>query len=267
MVFKGPEGLALAVDSRVTLVSTTSTGQVLYSHFDNATKMLSFTKQPYVCAVAYGTAAIGNPPRTIHGFLPEFEERLSAKYGDDRGTVADIATDLGVFYTEHWQQSGMANPGSNGLDPMQFIVAGYNEGEPYGRVYEVSVPTRPTPVEQNAGTNFGISFGGQGELVCRLLKGYDPRALTVAKDALGLDDTQVKNLEGQWAAQLPLGVPFQFLPLQDCVDLSAFLVNMTSAVQTWTVGVQGVGGLVDVATVTRTDGFRAIRQKTVGITE
>lgn len=267
MVFKGPEGLALAVDSRVTLVNTTPAGQVLYSHFDNATKLLSFAKQPYVGAVAYGVAAIGNPPRTIHGFLPEFDERLSAKYGDKRGSVAEIATELGAFYTDHWRQSGMPDPGSNGLDPMQFLVAGFNEGEPYGRVYEVSVPLSPTPVEQNAGTNFGISFGGQGELVCRLLKGYDPQALVVAKSTLSLDDTQVKSLEDQWGTQLPLGVPFQFLPLQDCVDLSAFLVNMTSAVQTWTVGVQGVGGSVDVATVTRTDGFRPIRLKTVRMSE
>lgn len=96
----------------------------------------------------YGTAAIGSPPRTIHGFLPEFEERLGAKYSaDQRGTVADIARELGEFYAEQWHQLGMPNPG-NGLDPMVFLTAGFNEGEAYGRMYEVVVPTATAPVEQ-----------------------------------------------------------------------------------------------------------------------
>jgi hypothetical protein len=39
---------------------------------------------------------------------------------------------------------------------------------------------------------------------------------------------------------------------------------MTSMVQGWTVGVvRGVGGDVDVATITRTDGFKAVKQKTI----
>ena len=30
----------------------------------------------------------------------------------------------------------------------------------YGRVFELSIPTSPTPVEQSV-TDFGITFGGQ----------------------------------------------------------------------------------------------------------
>jgi hypothetical protein len=246
---------------------TQPNGQVHFAHFDNAIKMLSFSGQPHVGAVVYGTAAIGSPPRTIHGFLPEFEERLSEKYSSgERGTVVDIARELGKFYSEQWQQLGMPAP-ANGIDPMVFIVAGFDESEAYGRVYQVTVPTAIEPVEQNAGTDFGICWGGQGELVYRLMNGFDPRALAIAKDYLDLDDTQLKELETRWRTQLTLGIPSQFLPLQDCVDLSSFLVNMTAVVQTWTVGVQGVGGAVDVAIITRTDGLRAIRQKTVEIPE
>jgi hypothetical protein len=271
IVFKGPEGLALAADSRVTLRAQLPSGETHYSHFDNATKLLSFQGQPHVGAVIYGSAAIGSPPRTVHGFVPEFEERLSEKYGQGdappaRGAVAEIASELGAFYSQQWKQTGMPLPGP-GVDPLVFLVAGFDEGDPYGRIYEVSVPNAPDPVEKNAGTNFGITWGGQGEMAHRVLSGVDPRAVTIAKDHLGLDDTQAKTLADKWSTGLALPVPYQFLPLQDCVDLSAFLVNMTSAVQTWTIGIQGVGGVVDVATITRTEGFRAIRQKKIEVWE
>jgi hypothetical protein len=53
------------------------------------------------------------------------------------------------------------------------------------------------------------------------------------------------------------------LPLQDCVDLCIFLVRTTIELQKWLVAVRGVGGAIDVATITRTDGFKAIQIKEV----
>ena len=73
----------------------------------------------------------------------------------------------------------------------------------------------------------------------------------------------MKALESRWQKDLATPIPYQFLPLQDCVDLSMFLVNMTTAVQTWTVGIQGVGGAVDVATITAVAGFRTLSEKKV----
>jgi hypothetical protein len=272
VVFKGSDGLALAVDSRITLRSQPpSGGEVHYSHFDNATKLFSFQGQQHVGAVVYGTAAIGSPPRTIHGFIPEFEERLDGKYKQPdgkikKGTVAEIAAELGDFYAEQWKQVGMPAPGGP-VEPMVFLVAGFDEGEPYGRVYEVVVPNATSPTEKNPGTAFGVSWGGMGDLANRIINGTDPRAAKIAQDHLGLSDQQAEELAEKWRNELTLPVPYQFLPLQDCVDLTAFLVNMTSVVQTWTVGVQGVGGNVDVAIVTRTEGFKAVRQKWIEVRE
>ncbi len=58
-------------------------------------------------------------------------------------------------------------------------------------------------------------------------------------------------------------IPIQFLPLHDCVDLSLFLVKATISLQQWSVGIRGVGGAVDVATITRTGGFTPIQQKSI----
>jgi hypothetical protein len=261
VVFKVPEGLALAVDSRVTLDVRLPAGRQISSYFDNATKLLSIQGQSYVGVVTYGMGAIGQAqPRMAHGFIPEFEAQLGKKY-DQRAEVSEIARELGAFYTQQWQQAGMPS----GAQPMVFLVAGFDEGDAYGRVYEVVVPNNPKPVEKNPGNEFGITWGGQGELVARLLSGVDQQAATIAQNELRLSTAQREKLTKKWSEQLSLPIPYQFLPLQDCVDLSAFLVNMTSSVQTWTVGVRGVGGATDVATITRTEGFRAIKQKKIGI--
>jgi hypothetical protein len=265
VVFKGPEGIALAADSRVTLRTQAPGSQdVIFSYFDNATKLLEVEGQDHVGAVMYGMAAIGNPPRTVAGYITEFEEELKSST-DGRLAVADIAARLGQFYTQQWREAGMPDPvPGTGVDPLHFLVAGFDQGEPYGRVYQVSVPMAPEPAEQYPG-GFGPIWGGQLEFAGRLLSGVDPRAAAIAKEHLNLTDEQEKSLQEEWARRLTLAIPGQFLSLQDCVDLSAFLVTMTSAVQTWTTQVRGVGGAVDVATITRTEGFRAIQRKKIEV--
>ena len=92
-----------------------------------------------------------------------------------------------------------------GLMPMTFIVAGFDEGAPYGTVYEVSVPTALTPVEKAAG-DFGVTFGGQAELAARLIGGVDPRAGGIAKDVLDLTDEQMSELSLRWGIELSLPI-------------------------------------------------------------
>ena len=146
-----------------------------------------------------------------------------------------------------------------------FLVTGFDEGEAYGKIYEISVPGEPEPVPYCA-DYFGVRWGGESELANRLINGFDPRASAIAKDQLKLTDTQIQGLEKKWSQELGLSFPYQFLPLQDCVDLATFLVTMTSLVQAWTlVGNRGVGGAVDVATITRTQGFEVVKQKRIEV--
>jgi hypothetical protein len=152
----------LAVDSRVTLTAERQAGGQFTSHFDNATKLLAIEGQPYVGIATYGAGAIGHAePRTAHSFIPEFEAELGAIYSD-RATVERIARALSDFYHEQWQQAGMPAD----ADPMMFLVAGFDAGEPYGKVYQVSIPDSLMPVEQSP-SGFGVTFGGQAELAAR----------------------------------------------------------------------------------------------------
>lgn len=157
----------------------------------------------------------------------------------------------------------MPSPPVQAGSGMVFLVGGYDESAPYGRVFEFSVPISPTPHERyDQVGHFGAVWGGQREFVDRLMNGFDARAMDILAATLNLDTPnrdKVQNALGQ----LVTPIPPQFLPLQDCVDLSIFLIRTTMTIQSWTVGVRGVGGAIDVAAITKTDGFRAIQQKQV----
>jgi hypothetical protein len=274
IVFKGAEGIVLAADSRVTLMTLTTTPglqgtpqpTLMPSTFDNASKLLSVKGQKYVGAVTFGAGSIGAAaPRTANSFLPEFEEELRDETdgAEVRLSVEAFATKLGAFFLRQWNQGGMPNPIPPGQQ-MIFYVGGYDEKAPYGKLFQLSIPGMPVPVEMIPGGNFGAVWGGQREITDRLLQGFDGRLPDMAQDLLGIDAASRKpDLEAQLKQRLALPIPMQFLPLQDCVDLTIFLVRSTILLQQWIVGLRGVGGAVDVATITRTDGFKEIQVKQI----
>jgi len=267
IAFKGAEGIVLAADSRVTLnlakPQPNGPTLILPATFDNATKLLKVKGQDYVGAVTYGVGAIvQQSPRTAHSFLPELEAKITAKHSIARLSVEDFAKELSEFFLDQWNAQMAGVPYQPGND-MVFLIGGYDQQAPYGRVFEFYIPSRPNPTERYTGVGeFGAVWGGQRQFVDRLLNGYDPRALDLAESELGLDASSKARLSNKFA-ELTTPIPYPFLPLQDCVDLSIFLVKVTMKLQTWTVDVRGVGGAVDVPTITKTDGFKAVQVKQV----
>jgi hypothetical protein len=147
---------------------------------------------------------------------------------------------------------------------MIFDIGGYDIGAPYGRIFQIGIPSQPTPVELLADRgNFGMVYGGQREFVDRLLGGFDENLLAVTQQHLSLDDDARDGLRQELREKCSAHLPYAFLPLQDCVDLAIFCIRATTSIQSWYVGIRGVGGAIDVATITRTDGFVSIQEKTI----
>jgi hypothetical protein len=251
-VIKGPEGIVLAAESRITLTSQAATGEKLLVSYDNAQKVFSFSlPHKFIGAVTYGVGGIGQ--RSAPSYLPEFELSLKET---GRLTVKDFANKLSSFYLQQWRST---MPEDYKGPPLVFIVAGYDSGEPYGRVYAIEIPKASEPKEVYADV-FGIVWGGQREIVDRLLAGYDGRVLQVAKETLTLNDDQVAKLR-EALQRFGMALPIEILPLQDCIDLAIFFIRTTIEAQKLTVSIRGVGGPIDVATITRTDGLKWIQRK------
>jgi hypothetical protein len=280
IVIKGSEGMVLAADSRVTLFNQVQNPQVqgqtflIPATFDNATKLLKVNDQDYVGSVTYGLGAMSTPdgPRTMQSFIPEFEDFLKKKFKDllnekgkvPRLPVEEFAKSLSEFFSDRWAilVNRPLNPGESNIE---FLVGGYDENAAYGRTFSFTVPAKPTPIEFNAGPGqFGISWGGQQDLVYRLLYGFDRDLPGFLQQALKqLPAADLANFTQQIQTRFAAGIPYQFLPLQDCVDLAVFLIKSTIDFQQFRTNLRGVGGVVEVATITRTQGLKFVSERTV----
>lgn len=266
VVIKGSEGIVLAADSRVTLEAQRAGGPALPVNFDNATKLLSFSRLPntvgphnFVGAVTYGMAVIGL--RTAHSYIQEFEQKVLAGK-KKRLSVEEYSQELSKFYMERWEEESMSK-GYTG-PPMTFVVAGYDKDAAYGRVFLFQIPGEAKLTEQQPGdTNFGMTWGGQLEIASRLVHGFDPALTSIVGKELNLENKQVEKLHGTLRKQLQFPIPYKVLPLQDCVDLAVFLIRTTMVAQRLAIGVRGVGGPIDVAVIKRTEGLCYIQQKVI----
>jgi hypothetical protein len=166
---------------------------MLPSTFDNATKLLQIVGQANVGVVTYGIGVIGQQePRTAHSFIPEFEDKL-AKDDTGRLSVEDFANRFSDFLMQQWTERMPEDfPGPD----IMFLVGGFDEGAPYGRVYRFAIPSSREPEEQNK-DRFGVTWGGQLEYTNRLIKGFDPQLPSIAQNLLSFTDEQTTALQQQ----------------------------------------------------------------------
>lgn len=264
IAIKGPEGLVLAADSRVTMFTQVPTGPgqplLIASTFDHATKLLRTQSARHVAAVTFGAGSIGQAePRTARSFMPEFEHEVSKA----EMTVADFAKALSDFFAKKWAESKM--PTNLGIhNDMHFYVGGYDKNQAYGSIYSFSIPSASMPVLVMPQGQFGAAWGGQREITDRLLQGFDPRVPGFVEEILTIPPPQrnAASLTEQLKARVGASVPWQFLPLQDCVDLAMFLVRTTIAYQRFTVGIRAVGGAIDIVAITA-EGINEIQTKQI----
>ena len=256
VVVKGPEGIVLAADTRITLNAQGPNQQSpLLLNFDNATKLLSFGEpHNWVASVTYGAATIGS--RTAHSFIPEIEPGL----GNKRLPVLEYAMKLSDFFRQRWSEANMPSVvSSNG--GMNFIVGGFDEEAPYGKVFLFNVPGSPSPAQRNEGSTFGMTWGGQLEIASRLIHGYDPNLLQLIQTELEVPSDKAEEFRQHIRPRLEYRIPYDVLALQDCVDLAAFLIRTTMTAQNFAIAVRGVGGSIEVATITRTEGLKWVQKK------
>ncbi len=252
IVIRGPDGLVFASESRTTVdwPEPLSNGSKPTFFHDASHKLLTLKKpNNFVAAVTSGIGAIGD--RSIHSFIPDIEAKIKGEIA-----VENFAKLLSNFFKAKW----MATPELTELKnaSMDFLIGGFNKKETDSRVYGVSIPNQPKPIElQN-----GVIWIGQKEISNRLVKGYPILFPKLLSEKLSLNEEQVKSILNV-LKPFELIFPWSGMGLQGYVDVAMLLMHTTIETQRLTVCKRMCGGPIDVATITRKDGLHYVQVKEI----
>ena len=177
--------------------------------------------------------------------------------------LKDVAVRLKEFMFDESYAAAFQNVPAQAQRPsIGFIVAGYSGDGDLAEEYRIDIAgngqcTGPTLLRQP--TEVGLTWSGMPEPITRLVKGYSGMFAQVLV-GIGLQQPQIDSImKAAEALQLPFVSPA--MPIQDAIDLAAFLVDLTINSSRFLPGAPVVGGPIEIAAITKHEGFKWVRRK------
>jgi len=263
------DGLVLSADSASTLIVTTPQGPMASNVYDNANKIFNLIKgKPMGCAT-FGSGSIGSA--SIGTLIKDFRKKLSVpdpKVNEFKFNIADykmerVAQLLAEFLGNECKK---LKPAEMGAINIGFLVGGYSTGESLGESWSVEikqgVPTAPIKLREK--DQPGVSWGGQSEALQRIVLGFSPAIFNVLAQVSSPPTPPqqlMQELQPLLAANLQAPIVFAPMPIQDAIDLGRFLVHSAIMFSRFLPGPQIVGGPIEIAAITKHEGFKWISRK------
>lgn len=271
LALKVNDGLVLAADSASTLIQQFADDSIGVSNiYNTANKVFHLHKGLPVGAITWGAGSIAAAStetsiKDLRGRLMGNDpERPDWNVDPQSYSVEEIADKLYRFiYEELYVPAFEQWPNKPTLG---FIVGGYSTGQAMAEEYRIDVLpdgscTGPQLLSSPSDMGGGVSWNGETEALQRLLLGYGGNLPTVLQQRLGVPPDQVGPAMEiiQQGLDLPLVQPP--MPIQDAIDLAEFLVETTIKFSRFTPGAPTVGGPIELAAITKHEGFKWIRRK------
>jgi hypothetical protein len=253
------DGVVVAADSRTTLAN------------DRTLRVASdFTHKVFesgrVAVTTYGEALLLG--RGIASHMAEFAVVEAGNCDHPDPTAQALADFFGERYERQLAVTG-DDPPPPGVAALGFLVGGYDSAG-VGKAFEVTIPdgaVERIATTQNGG---GAAWRGQTDVVTRIVRGSDLELL----ERLAAAHDMAKELH----EAMPLleacryRIPFDSMNLQDGIDFAVLCIRTTIDVQRLTLGTvamapefswPGVGGPIEIATVTAAAGYRWVQRTLV----
>jgi hypothetical protein len=260
VVVKVFDGIVLAADSATTLTLPNGSHQV----WNNANKVFHLHRRHPVAAMTWGLGNIGSASiatiakdlrRRFMGEDPEHPDWAL----DETYTIEHVAGRLvAMAYDELFAAAANRPRGRLG-----FVVAGYSAASAQPEAWLVErrdATTRPVPSLLAPPDESGWLAFGQPAAALRLFRGYDPRLPSRLTEVLDpAAGEKAARLLNSGALACPAVLPG--MPFADAIAFAHFLVDTTIGYSRFRFGPDTVGGPVEVAGITRHEGFKWISRK------
>lgn len=255
------DGIVLAADSATTLRLTGGGHQV----YNNANKVFHLHRRMAIGMATWGLGAIG--PASISTLAKDLRRRLTGDDPDHKDwellpdyTMQEVANRVvEMMFDELY--GPLIPPGAEPEKFLGFLLAGYSGSERKSEVWSISLEDssmRPVPKLEADSDSSGWLVRAQPEAAARLFYGIDPDLLASMKATL--DPTEMAKIEALLPDAYREAVP-PGMPLADAIGLAQFLVNTTIGYVRYLLGPDTVGGPVEVAGISRHEGFKWVQRK------
>lgn len=275
------DGVVLAADSASTLSFTRTDGTSdVRNVYNNATKIFNLCKGVPIGLLMWNRLYIGGV--SVSNLVKEFRAHLCTKGDALEIDPQDYKVETIAKQFSDFVHAAYDNPYDNIPIPegfyVGFIIAGYSSGGERSEEYLLVlydqkdaggaltlVTEGPTLIgyegKQGKDVGAGVFVKGQTEAAHRLFKGYG-EMLAPTFDGIeampdGIQKTGLINLKADLF--VPLAHPE--MPIPDAIDLAEFLLSTTINYTRFKEGSQTVGGPVELAAITKYEGFKWVRRK------
>jgi hypothetical protein len=265
------EGVVLASDSASTLARVRPDGAMSVANvYYHVGKIANLVKGLPLGVMTWGTGSIG--PESISTLFKDLRQMLTGdRAGPDHAdwkvdpadyAVADVADRVREFIYHAKYVSAFG--GNKQVPDLGLVVAGYSTDGPHAEAYRIEMNGDgcPSPVRMWPGAECGFFVGGQPGAVLRLVHGVDPNVTKVLVDSLGISPDSAGRAAKIIREQLAVPLVQEPMPFKDALDLAEFFVDLTCRYTKFLpVGATTVGGPIEVAGITKHEGFKWIKRK------
>lgn len=258
IALKVGDGIVFGADSASTLMGTNGVAKVFF----NAEKITNLVKGLPLGMVIFGLG--GMDGRSMTSIMKDLRERLTE--GDAHWrvkgtpyTIQRVADLVREFIYEELYLPRMQAAGAP-LGVMGLLVGGFATGADHPEVWGIQIDERggcaPAACVIQPG-EFDTVWGGAPEALQRLMRGWSSQVQRGMIQS-GLPPHEVSQfLESLQVEPLVHAT----MPLQDAIDLVKYMAEVTIGFVRFAPGAPTVAEPIDIATITKHEGFRWVRRK------
>lgn len=255
------DGIVMAADSASSFFDGTGHALKIYN---NANKVFNLVKGLPIGAMLYGNGGMGSS--SVETLTKGLRQRLANPNDPDYGlnpttyTIEEVAQKARRFLFEECYPAAYPNP-----DPTFFMgyrVGGYSAGESLAEVWEFTIQGAncAAPAEVQSRGSFGPRWAGENEALDRLLLGVPGNLIPVLL-AHGIPQANADTIYLEVAQGSGAQVTIAAMPIQDAIDVARFLVETASRFARYGMRPETIGGPIEIAAITKYEGFKWISRK------
>jgi len=257
------DGAVLAADSASTFsIGPPEDGRtVVQNVYENACKVFNLRKGYPIGAVTWGVGCIGHSSvaTLVKDYRAALEERADRNELAEELSVKDLAEDFRQFMSARYVEEFKNWPETK-RPSLGFVVVGYSHQkglpESWSMVFKGERSHKLNEVTRIG----GLFCAGLTEPIVRMCRGYSEGVVQILKDEK-IDEDKISSVLKQCDERLAARIIAPAMPIQDAIDLAVFLAETAKQFWRFNVGPPVVGGLIEVAAITKHEGFKWIRRK------